>query len=129
VRRITAQSPGAGHSLERLSCPANGHGRRRFRYKPEKQRYGNSHGDTGNSHSDSSLQALLDEVRRDRDRLQRELDKERLERELEREERKKLVQAIAEQAVAVRTQGEQIKLLTDQRERRPWWDRLFSRKS
>jgi hypothetical protein len=34
---------------------------------------------------------------------------------------------IEEQAAAVRSQGEQIKLLTDQRERRPWWRRRFNK--
>jgi hypothetical protein len=36
------------------------------------------------------------------------------------EERQQLVRVIEEQAAAVRSHGEQIKLLTDQRERRPW---------
>jgi excisionase family DNA binding protein len=82
---------------------------------------GNSHGDSGNSTSNDGdnavLQALLDEIRQDRDRLRAELDKERQERE-------RLVRVIEEQAVAVRSQGEQIRLLTDQRERRPWWRRF-----
>ena len=78
---------------------------------------GNGQGDTGNS----VLQAaLLEEIRKDRDRLRLELDKER-------EERQRLVRVIEEQAAAVRSQGEQIKLLTDQRERRPWWYRLIGR--
>jgi excisionase family DNA binding protein len=80
---------------------------------------GNSHGDTGNSGGNSALQALLDEVRQDRDRLRRDLDKER-------EERQQLVRVIEQQAAAVVQQGEQIKLLTDQRERRPWWRRLLA---
>jgi excisionase family DNA binding protein len=78
---------------------------------------GNSQGDTGNS----VLQAaFLEEIRKDRDRLRLELDKER-------EERHRLVRVIEEQAAAVRSQGEQIKLLTDQRERRPWWMRLLGK--
>jgi hypothetical protein len=75
---------------------------------------GNSHGDTGNSGGNGATEALLAEVRQDRDRLRVELDKER-------EQRQQLVRVIEEQAAAVRSQGEQIKLLTDQRERRPWW--------
>jgi excisionase family DNA binding protein len=71
---------------------------------------GNSHGDTRNS----AEQELFDEIRQDRDRLRAELDKERQERE-------RLVWVIQQQAAAVTQQGEQIKLLTDQRERRPWW--------
>jgi excisionase family DNA binding protein len=79
--------------------------------------HGNSQGDTGNS----VLQAaLLEEIRKDRDRLRLELDKER-------EERQRLVRVIEEQAAAVRSQGEQIKLLTDQRERRPWLRRWLGR--
>ena len=54
------------------------------------------------------LQALLDEVLRDHDWLRVEISKERQERE-------RLVPVIEEQA-AVRSRGEQIKLLTDQRE-------------
>jgi hypothetical protein len=45
----------------------------------------------------------------------------------ERQERERLVRVIEEQAAAVRQQSEQIKLLTDQRERRPWWRRLIGR--
>jgi hypothetical protein len=48
-------------------------------------------------------------ARQDRDRLRAELDHERQERE-------RLVRVIEEQAAAVRSQGEQIRLLTDQRE-------------
>jgi excisionase family DNA binding protein len=80
---------------------------------------GNSHGDTGNSVLQT---ALLDEIRKDRDRLRLELDRERQERE-------RLLRVIEEQAVAVRSQGEQIKLLTDQRERRPFWERLWQRRT
>jgi hypothetical protein len=59
-------------------------------------------------------------ARQDRDRLRAELDHERQERE-------RLVRVIEEQAAAVRSQGEQIRLLTDQRERRPWRRRRFSK--
>jgi excisionase family DNA binding protein len=79
---------------------------------------GNSHGDTGNSGGNSAERALLDEIRQERDRLRRDLDRER-------EERQQLMRVIEEQAAAVRSQGEQIKLLTDQRERRSWWRRWF----
>src|SRR3954447_23782686 len=41
---------------------------------------GNSHRDTGNSDGYSADQALLAEIRQDRDRLRAELDKERQER-------------------------------------------------
>jgi excisionase family DNA binding protein len=92
----------------------------------EKPCNGNSHGDTGNSTGNDGgnavLQALLDEIRQDRDRLRAELGKERQERE-------RLVRVIEGQAAAVRSQGEQIKLLADQREqvRQPWWRRLIGR--
>ena len=78
------------------------------------------HGDSGNGDGDVVLQALLGEIRQDRDRLRGELDKER-------QERDRLVRVIEEQAAAVRSQGEQIKLLTDQRTQaqRPWWRRLW----
>src|SRR3954447_8250989 len=79
---------------------------------------GNSHGNSGNGVGRGATEALLAEVRQDRDRLRVELDKER-------EQRQQLVRVIEEQAAAVRSQGEQIKLLTDQRERRPWWQRWW----
>jgi hypothetical protein len=79
---------------------------------------GNSHGNSGNGVGNDATEALLAEVRQDRDRLRVELDKER-------EQRQQLVRVIEEQAAAVRSQGEQIKLLTDQRERRPWWQRWW----
>ncbi|MGF7213731.1 hypothetical protein GGE65_008381 [Skermanella aerolata] len=60
------------------------------------------------------------------DRLDTEVDRLRLELDKEREERQRLVRVIEEQAAAVRSQGEHIKLLTDQRERRPWWQRWWS---
>ena len=100
-----------------------------------KQSHGNSHRDNGDGDGnrvgdgnsrgavtagDGVLKPLLDEIRADRDRLRAELDRERQERE-------RLVRVIEEQAAAVRQQGEQIKLLTDQRERRPWWRRLTGR--
>ena len=100
-----------------------------------KQSHGNSHRDNGDGDGnragdgnsrgavtagDGVLKPLLDEIRADRDRLRAELDKERQERE-------RLVRVIEEQAAAVRQQSEQIKLLTDQRERRPWWRRLTGR--
>jgi len=100
-----------------------------------KQSHGNSYRDSGDGDGnragdgnsqgavtagDGALKPLLDEIRADRDRLRAELDKERQERE-------RLVRVIEEQAAAVRQQSEQIKLLTDQRERRPWWRWLIGR--
>jgi hypothetical protein len=61
------------------------------------------------------------------DRLDNEVERLRGELDRERQERERLVRVIEEQAAAVRQQGEQIKLLTDQRERRPWWRRLTDR--
>jgi hypothetical protein len=61
---------------------------------------------------------LLEEIRKDRDRLRIELDKKR-------EERQRLVRVIEQQATAVQSQSEQVKLLTDQRGRRPLWERLW----
>jgi hypothetical protein len=105
-----------------------------------KQRHGDSHGNSGNSDSNtvgnSNLQAavtagdgvskpLLDEIRASRDRLQTDCDRLRAELDRERSERERLVRVIEEQAAAVRSQGEQIRLLTDQRGRRPWWRRLW----
>jgi excisionase family DNA binding protein len=97
-------------NLERARNSGNSHG----------NSGGNSHGDTGNSGGNGATEALLAEVRQDRDRLRVELDKER-------EQRQQLVRVIEEQAAAVRSQGEQIKLLTDQRERRPWWRWLIGK--
>jgi chromosome segregation ATPase len=56
-----------------------------------------------------------------------EADRLRIELDRKRQEQEQLVRVIEKQAAAVRQQGEQIKLLTDQRERRPWWRRLFKR--
>jgi hypothetical protein len=110
-----------GSELRRVWPDADLARARNTRNSPE-QRPGNSHGDSGNSTGNDAgnavLQALLDEVRQDRDRLRGELDKERHERE-------RLVRVIEEQTAAVRSQGEQIRLLTDQRERRPWWRRVL----
>src|SRR4051794_34479867 len=96
-----------------------------------KHRHGNSYRDSSNdagnnnphdavTAGDGALKPLLDEIRADRDRLRTELDRERGERE-------RLVRVIEEQVAAVRSQGEQIRFLTDQRERRPWWWRLIGR--
>jgi excisionase family DNA binding protein len=74
-------------------------GRARNSGNTAKQRHGNSHGDSGNDDGNLVLQALLGEIRQDRDRLRGELDRERQE---QRQERDRLVRVIEEQAAAVR---------------------------